>query len=83
AAAELQFEIAARLRDEVSEMKKELRQMREAGATAGPRGVRGPIRSPRGLRVRMDPMVLTYGWMGRAGTGPQGAGRRAGEGTVR
>jgi excinuclease ABC subunit B len=31
AAAELQFEIAARLRDEVSEMKKELRQMREAG----------------------------------------------------
>ncbi|MFI1417921.1 excinuclease ABC subunit UvrB [Streptomyces sp. NPDC020731] len=31
AAANLQFEIAARLRDEVSEMKKELRQMREAG----------------------------------------------------
>ncbi|MCZ9340399.1 UvrB/UvrC motif-containing protein, partial [Streptomyces sp. TRM76130] len=31
AAAELQFEIAARLRDEVSEMKKELRQMKEAG----------------------------------------------------
>ncbi|MET7638965.1 excinuclease ABC subunit UvrB [Streptomyces sp. NPDC005438] len=31
AAAELQFEIAARLRDEVQEMKKELRQMREAG----------------------------------------------------
>ncbi|MER7170461.1 excinuclease ABC subunit UvrB [Streptomyces mesophilus] len=31
AAADLQFEIAARLRDEVSEMKKELRQMREAG----------------------------------------------------
>jgi excinuclease ABC subunit B len=31
AAAELQFEVAARLRDEVSEMKKELRQMREAG----------------------------------------------------
>lgn len=31
AAADLQFEIAARLRDEVSEMKRELRQMREAG----------------------------------------------------
>jgi excinuclease ABC subunit B len=31
AAAELQFEIAARLRDEVSDMKKELRQMREVG----------------------------------------------------
>lgn len=31
AAGDLQFEIAARLRDEVSEMKKELRQMREAG----------------------------------------------------
>jgi excinuclease ABC subunit B len=33
AAAELQFELAARLRDEVSELKKELRQMRSAGAT--------------------------------------------------
>ncbi|WP_407564222.1 excinuclease ABC subunit UvrB [Streptomyces sp. 184] len=31
AAAELQFEVAARLRDEVAEMKKELRQMKEAG----------------------------------------------------
>jgi excinuclease ABC subunit B len=31
AAADLQFEVAARLRDEVSEMKKELRQMKEAG----------------------------------------------------
>ncbi|GAA1919042.1 excinuclease ABC subunit UvrB [Streptomyces sodiiphilus] len=31
AAAELQFEVAARLRDEVHELKKELRQMREAG----------------------------------------------------
>ncbi len=31
AAADLQFEIAARLRDEVSEMKKELRRMQEAG----------------------------------------------------
>ncbi|MEY9837872.1 excinuclease ABC subunit UvrB [Streptacidiphilus sp. EB103A] len=31
AAAELQFEVAARLRDEVNELKKELRQMREAG----------------------------------------------------
>lgn len=31
AAADLQFEVAARLRDEVAEMKKELRQMREAG----------------------------------------------------
>ncbi|MCX5378995.1 excinuclease ABC subunit UvrB [Streptomyces sp. NBC_00091] len=31
AAAELQFEVAARIRDEVSELKKELRQMREAG----------------------------------------------------
>lgn len=30
AAAELQFELAARLRDEVSELKKELRQMRSA-----------------------------------------------------
>lgn len=31
AAGDLQFEVAARLRDEVSELKKELRQMREAG----------------------------------------------------
>ena len=31
AAAELQFELAARYRDEVSELKRELRQMREAG----------------------------------------------------
>ncbi|MFD9396117.1 excinuclease ABC subunit UvrB [Streptomyces sp. NPDC060000] len=31
AAADLQFEVAARIRDEVHEMKKELRQMREAG----------------------------------------------------
>ncbi|MHA6763404.1 excinuclease ABC subunit UvrB [Streptacidiphilus sp. PAMC 29251] len=31
AATELQFEVAARLRDEVNELKKELRQMREAG----------------------------------------------------
>ena len=33
AAGDLQFEIAARLRDEVSELKKELRQMREAGVS--------------------------------------------------
>src|SRR5665811_1776217 len=32
AAAELQFELAARLRDEISELKKELRQMMAAGA---------------------------------------------------
>jgi len=32
AAAELQFELAARLRDEISELKKELRQMVSAGA---------------------------------------------------
>ncbi len=32
AAAELQFELAARLRDEVNDLKKELRQMVEAGA---------------------------------------------------
>ncbi|MGD9958930.1 excinuclease ABC subunit UvrB [Nocardioides sp.] len=32
AAAELQFELAGRLRDEISELKKELRQMVEAGA---------------------------------------------------
>jgi excinuclease ABC subunit B len=32
AAAELQFELAARLRDEIGELKKELRQMMEAGA---------------------------------------------------
>ncbi|WP_328912818.1 MULTISPECIES: excinuclease ABC subunit UvrB [unclassified Streptomyces] len=31
AAAELQFEVAARIRDELGELKKELRQMREAG----------------------------------------------------
>ena len=31
AAAELQFELAARLRDEISDLKKELRGMREAG----------------------------------------------------
>ncbi|MEP7091480.1 MAG: UvrB/UvrC motif-containing protein, partial [Nocardioidaceae bacterium] len=32
AAAELHFELAARLRDEISDLKKELRQMVEAGA---------------------------------------------------
>ncbi|HYO32371.1 MAG TPA: excinuclease ABC subunit UvrB [Nocardioidaceae bacterium] len=32
AAAELQFEVAARVRDEIAELKKELRQMVEAGA---------------------------------------------------
>jgi excinuclease ABC subunit B len=32
AAAELQFEVAARLRDEIGDLKKELRQMMEAGA---------------------------------------------------
>ncbi len=32
AAAELQFEVAARLRDEISELRRELRQMVEAGA---------------------------------------------------
>jgi excinuclease ABC subunit B len=31
AAAELQFELAARLRDEISDLKRELRQMVEAG----------------------------------------------------
>ncbi|MEK9737747.1 MAG: UvrB/UvrC motif-containing protein [Candidatus Nanopelagicales bacterium] len=31
AAAELQFEVAARYRDEVAELKKELRGMQEAG----------------------------------------------------
>ena len=31
AAAELQFEVAARIRDEVAELKKELRQMQAAG----------------------------------------------------
>ena len=31
AAAELHFELAARLRDEVAELKKELRQMKNAG----------------------------------------------------
>jgi excinuclease ABC subunit B len=30
AAAELQFELAARLRDEIGDLKKELRQMMEA-----------------------------------------------------
>jgi len=32
AAAELQFELAARLRDEIRDLKRELRQMVEAGA---------------------------------------------------
>jgi excinuclease ABC subunit B len=32
AAAELQFELAARLRDEIQDLKRELRQMVEAGA---------------------------------------------------
>ncbi len=32
AAAELHFELAARLRDEIGDLKKELRQMMEAGA---------------------------------------------------
>jgi excinuclease ABC subunit B len=31
AAADLQFEVAARLRDEIKELKRELRDMREAG----------------------------------------------------
>ena len=32
AAADLQFEVAARLRDEISDLKKELRQMVEASS---------------------------------------------------
>jgi excinuclease ABC subunit B len=32
AAAELQFELAGRLRDEIQDLKRELRQMVEAGA---------------------------------------------------
>jgi excinuclease ABC subunit B len=32
AAAELQFEVAARLRDEIGDLKRELRAMREVGA---------------------------------------------------
>jgi excinuclease ABC subunit B len=31
AAADLQFELAARLRDEIKELKRELREMKEAG----------------------------------------------------
>ena len=31
AAADLQFELAARLRDELGDLKRELRQMKEAG----------------------------------------------------
>ncbi len=31
AAADLQFEVAARLRDEIKELKREVRDMREAG----------------------------------------------------
>ena len=31
AAADLQFELAARLRDEIKELKRELRDMKEAG----------------------------------------------------
>ena len=42
AAAELQFELAARLRDEVSDLKKELRQMR---APATPERRRPPLQS--------------------------------------
>jgi excinuclease ABC subunit B len=33
AAAELQFELAARLRDEIGDLKKELRQMMQAGVS--------------------------------------------------
>ena len=33
AAGELKFELAARLRDEVSELKRELRQMEKAGTS--------------------------------------------------
>ena len=33
AAAELQFELAARLRDEINELKRELRGMRDAGVS--------------------------------------------------
>jgi excinuclease ABC subunit B len=33
AAADLQFELAARLRDEIKELKRELRDMREAGVS--------------------------------------------------
>ena len=42
AAAELQFELAARLRDEISDLKKELRQML---AAAGPAAAAAPARS--------------------------------------
>ena len=51
AAAELQFEVAARLRDEVGELKKELRQMREAGLPDA--GARAPPEL-RGFAVLQD-----------------------------
>ena len=39
AARELQFELAGRLRDEIAELKREIRDMDASGvSTAGPRG---------------------------------------------
>ncbi|CAM5647046.1 hypothetical protein SANTM175S_08583 [Streptomyces antimycoticus] len=66
AAAELQFEVAARLRDEVSELKKELRQMREAGGcclTAGRPGLRRGARTFAVLQDRhKSPLVRPEPW---------------------
>ena len=48
AAAELHFEVAARLRDEIGDLKKELRQMMSAGRSdGGPPGDPGDLRRPR------------------------------------
>ena len=64
AAADLQFEVAARLRDEVGELKKELRQMKEAGAD----------RAPGAARVRRTgPSVARPTQSGRRTVLPRGA----------
>ena len=51
AARDLQFELAARLRDEIADLKKELRGMDAAGRD-GRRGDRGRVRGPGGAHSR-------------------------------
>ena len=56
AAAELHFELAARLRDEVGDLKKELRQMTAADPLRKPPGRMVTPRRPRGRARRGRPI---------------------------
>src|SRR5690606_24200277 len=78
AAAELHFELAARLRDEISELKKELRDMLAAGWGRRPMespGAFDPRLAPhRRRRARLHPLRLPGGGAQAARADLQGVG---------